>query len=236
VNLENALEGATPTRTQWKAWTRREPALSRRTYADVRRELRTASLERKDELLGALVRTATHDLAAFGVVAACLLPGIRHRMARYAPALDREEALAVMVVALYEAVTGYDTTTHPRFVAGRLLALPTRSLRRAAAQQRSWPTGAAYEFDTFSAASIVDLSPATMLTTAVDAGVITTDEAHLIVVTRIAGLPLRDAARRVGLAYETAKKRRQRAEARWIAWWLPDVSRTANSADDRGAA
>ena len=36
---------------------------------------------RKDELLGVLVRLVQTDPAAFGVLAACLLPALRHRVA-----------------------------------------------------------------------------------------------------------------------------------------------------------
>jgi hypothetical protein len=131
ANLETALERTAPTRTQWDAWTRREPSLAGLTYGDLRRVLRTGCQDRKDELLGALVRATHADPGAFSVVAACLLPGLRRRVAYYAPTLDREEALAVMVDALYEAVAGYDAAEQSRFVAGALLDLPTRRLRRA---------------------------------------------------------------------------------------------------------
>jgi DNA-directed RNA polymerase specialized sigma24 family protein len=49
--------------------------------------------------------------------------------------------------------------------------------------------------------------------------VVTARDAQLILDTRIAGRSLREAAQRLGLRYETAKKRRQRAEARWATWW-----------------
>ena len=42
-------------------------------------------------------------------------------------------------------------------------------------------------------------------------------DAALIRATRVAGLTLTDAARLLGLSYEAAKKRRQRAEAAWVA-------------------
>ena len=219
ADLETALERTAPTRTQWDAWTQREPTLAGLTYEDVHRVLRTGCQDRKDELLGALVRTTHADPSAFAVVAACLLPGLRYRIARYAPSLDRQEALAVMVDALYEAVTGYDATEDSRFVAGALLDLPTRRLRRAVADQRSWSTHARHDTDTASTAGGVEVSAAAMLASAVAADVVTDGDAQLILDTRIAGRSLRDAARRRGLHYETAKKRRQRAEARWATWW-----------------
>jgi hypothetical protein len=224
VDLETALERMAPTRAQWDAWTRREPSLAGLTYGDVRRMLRTGCQDRKDELLGALVRATHADPGAFGVVAACLLPGLRRRVARYAPALDRQDALAVMVDGLYEAVAGHDAAEGSRFVAGGLLALPTRRLRRAVADQQAWSLHACHDTEPISATADLELSAAAMLASAVDAGVVTDRDAQLILETRIAGCSLREAARRLGLGYEVAKKRRQRAEARWAAWWTSSAT------------
>jgi hypothetical protein len=222
--LETALERTAPTRTQWDAWTRSEPSLAGFTYRDLRHVLRTGCQDRKDELLGALVRATQVDPGAFGVVAACLLPGLRRRVARYAPSLDRQEAFAVLVDALYEAVAGYDAAKDSQFVAGGLLALPTRRLRRAATDQRSWSLHARHDTDTASPAPAAELSAAAMLASAVDAGVVTGRDARLILDTRIGGHSLREAAQRLGLRYETAKKRRQRAEARWATWWTSSAA------------
>jgi hypothetical protein len=63
------------------------------------------------------------------------------------------------------------------------------------------------------------LSATAILASAVDAGVVTGPDAQLILDTRIAGHSLREAAERLGLPYERAKKRRQRSEARWATWW-----------------
>src|SRR5918994_2008817 len=72
--------------------------------------------------------------------------------------------------------------------------------------------------------------------TAVDAGVLGHRDAHLILDTSVAGVPPRQAAQRHGLGYEATRKRRQRAEAHWVVWWLPDAARTSPRADGRGAA
>jgi hypothetical protein len=74
------------------------------------------------------------------------------------------------------------------------------------------------------------------VTTAVDAAVLTHQDAHLILDTRVAGGSLQQAAQRHGLGYEAAKKRRQRAEASWVAWWLTDAARTGPRNERRGAA
>ena len=218
-NLEAALERTAPTRTQWDAWRRRVPSLAGLTYEALRRELRTGCQDRRDELPDALVRTAHIDLAAFDVVAACLLPGLRHRIGRHAPTLDRQEALAIMVGAFYEAVNGYDPARAPRFVANSLLDLPTRRLRHAASQQRAWSLHTRPGTEPISPREGLELSATAMLASAVDAGVVTGPDAQLILNTRIVGQSLREAAQRLGLPYEGAKKRRQRAEARWGTWW-----------------
>jgi hypothetical protein len=72
--------------------------------------------------------------------------------------------------------------------------------------------------------------------TAVDTDVRSHQDAHLIHDTRVVSVSPRQAAQRHGLGYEAAKKRRQRAEARWVAWWLPDAARTSPRAEGRGAA
>jgi hypothetical protein len=236
VNLEAALARTAPTRSQWNDWTRREPVLAGLTYQDVRFQLRTGTQRRKDELLTTLVRITRAEPEAFGVLAASLLPGLRHRVSRYAPSLERQEAFAIMVAALYERVAARAVDDRARFVAGRLLSLPTERLRRAVSSQRTWAAQARNRPDRASRASAAELSPATLLATAVDAGVIAEHDARLIFATRFADRPLREAARRLGLDYETCKKRRQRAEARWAAWWAPESERTFTNTPRRGAA
>jgi hypothetical protein len=139
--------------------TQQEPALADLTHQDMRGQLRTADPGRKDELLGALVRLVQADRGAFGVLAACLLPGLRHRIARHAPSLDREEALALMVDALYEAVASYDAAQHHQFIAEALLALPTRRLRRAVVAHRVWSSQVQHSDDGAPDAAAPVLSP-----------------------------------------------------------------------------
>jgi hypothetical protein len=235
VNLETTLNRSTPTGAQWDAWTQQEPSLAGLTYPDLRSQLRTANQARKDELLGALVRLVQADRGAFAVLAACLLPGLRHRVARYAPSVDHQEALAVMVAALYESAARYELEAHPRFVAEKLLARPTRRLRRAVSAHRAW-AGHARHGGVEPCVPGPELSPRMLLASAVHAGVLTDREARLIFDTRIAGHTLTEAARQLGLRYEAAKKRRQRAETRWAGWWLRDVGRAGTRGDGKGAA
>jgi hypothetical protein len=221
-NLETALEWTAPTRTQWDTWTSRERALDGLTYEDLRVELRTGTEQRQDELLAALVRVASADRAAFGVVAACLLPGIRHRISQRAPLLERQDAIAIMVDALYEAVGRYDIDEPPRFVAETLLALPTHRLRHAVAAHQAWSAYSRGTTEEIALASAPELPASTLLGTAVEAGILGEHDARLIYETRITGRPLRKVARQLGLGYEAAKKRRRRAEKAWVAWWAPE--------------
>jgi hypothetical protein len=236
VNLETTLERTTPTGDQWDAWIQQEPALADLAYQDMRWQLRTAGPVRKDELLGALVRLVQTDPAAFGVLAACLLPALRYRVAQHAPSLDRQDAVAVIAAGLYEAAVRYDVEAHPRFVAEKLLALPTRRLRRAVALHRRWNAHARHAVDGVSHTAAPELSPRGLLAGGVDAGVLAGHEARLIFDTRVAGRTLPEVADELGLAYETAKKRRRRAEARWAAWWLQEMGRVGGPGTGKGAA
>ncbi|MGH9249580.1 MAG: hypothetical protein ACRD0W_08725 [Acidimicrobiales bacterium] len=236
ASLETALEQTAPTRTQCHAWTRRELSLAGLTYQDLRRELRTGGQDRKHELLGALVQATHTDPDAFSVVAACLLPGLRHRIGRYAPTLDRQEAFAVMVEALDEAVGDYDTgpaspvrrrratrpahpPTPPRRPADLEPPRPPRH-RRGFACGRPGPVGRRH----------------------VGVGrrrrcVHHPGRAQLTLDTRIAGRSLREADRRLDLSYETAKKRPQRAQTRWATWWTngaTSMSQRRNAGRPRG--
>lgn len=228
--LEAALQHATATRRQWRAWARHQPALAGLDDQQLRRELTVAGQDRKDSLLAALVllaQSGPHADAALMVLARCLLPGLRRRIARRAPDLDRPEAVAVAVAGLTERVHAYHPARPARFVATYLQETPSDRLRRADAVERRW---ASYHRNTPEAAidpntDVAGLPARTVVTVAVDAGVLSAADAWLICATRAGGLHLRDlraAAECLGISYAAAVKRRQRAERRWAAWWSPD--------------
>lgn len=66
-------------------------------------------------------------------------------------------------------------------------------------------------------------------------GVLAPVDAVLIKATRLNGIRLGDAALLLGLSYEAAKKRRQRAEATWVEWWAPELVSTLPSIVERRA-
>ena len=132
-----------------------------------------------------------------------------------------------------------EVSAHPRFVAEKLLARPTRRLRRAVDAHRAW-AGHARHGGVEPCVPGPDLSPRMLLASAVHAGVLTDHEARLIFDTRIAGHTLTEADRQLGLRYEAAKKRRRRAETRWAGWWLqtsdtPERAATARVRRDQAA-
>jgi hypothetical protein len=67
-----------------------------------------------------------------------------------------------------------------------------------------------------------ELSGALILATAARAGAICWSDAWLLHATVITGRSVDHAASRLGVGYEMAKKRRQRAGHRWAAWWAPE--------------
>jgi hypothetical protein len=169
-------------------------------------------------------------------LAAGMVPALRHRAALRAPSLDRQDALAVAVAGLYEAAVRYDVESHPKYVAEKLLALPTRRLRRAVAIDRGWNVRARHAADRMSHAAGPELSPRWLMAAAVDAGVLAEHEAQLILDTRVDGRTVPEVANELGLSYEAARKRRLRAEARWAAWWLQDMGDIRGPGTGKGAA
>lgn len=228
--LERSLVHARATRQQWRDWARAEGCLAGLNDDRLRHELAGRDQHRTDVLLAALVRlarTGPHPDAALLVLARCLLPGMRHRLTRLAPGLDRNEAFSTMFGALAERVRDHPAAERTTFVAAFLLEAPTRRLRRARDVERTWasysrtvphrPTTA-----TGDRADLTGLPTDTILGLAVAAGVLTAPDGWLIHATRADGLDLRAAAHCLGLTYRAAVKRRQRAERRWAAWWDPD--------------
>lgn len=230
-----------PVWRRWRTWTEGDATLAGLTYERVRDELRHGPDHRKDELLAALVRLAQHHPELVAVVVDCLQPGLRALIARYGRGLESAEARGIAVEALWETITRYRPDIQTSYVAGRLLQLPKSRLRRAATMQDRWRDhrAAMVERPDRAGAAGVELSAPTLLRMAVDAGALDAADAWLIYATRFAGHTLRWTARQLDTTYEAAKKRRQRAEARWATWWTAPASAPpppAPAAADRQAA
>jgi hypothetical protein len=220
VILERTLEQARPARRRWRAWTNDEPALVGLSWQGLRYELRHGPPDRQDELLCALIRVARSDGEAKTALAACLVPGIRARIARYAPGLPPDDAWSVAVEGLCAAIGAGDV---PRtFVANRLLDAAKRQLQQAVKNEAVWQGQVRQLPNRADHRRVDEPSGALILGTTIRAGVISKADAALLHATAIAGHGLAYAARRLSVSYETAKKRRQRAGHRWVAWWAPE--------------
>jgi hypothetical protein len=186
----------------------------------LRQELRHSSPARQDELLAALVRAARNHHEAIAAVAACLLPGLRSHIRRFAPGLPPDDAWSVAVEGLCAAIVTGDV---PRtFVAARLLDGPKRYLQRDVRREVIRPDRPGPIPDRPGLHQADEPSGSLILGCAANAGAISRSDAALLHTTVFAGHGLAFAAGRMGVAYETAKKRRQRAGQRWADWWTPE--------------
>jgi hypothetical protein len=219
MGLDTTLAGAPrPTRRQWRAWTRREPVLECLTYEQLRSELDIAtgtSRARSDALLGALWRLARCDPDAGGVLLACLLPALGSVAGRYRRTLGYEEAMSVAAAAVWDRVARFDPPTDS--VAYRLRWLAGRAVHRAALRQRG-EAGRRQPLAEDTPGTAAGLPVRVLLGEATDAGVVPGRGAWLVWVTYCEGLSLSEAAELLGVSYDAAKQRRQRAARRLRAW------------------
>jgi hypothetical protein len=221
VKLESTLEHVRPSVRRWRAWVDRERELVGLSWERLRHELRHGSPVRQDELLAALMRVARSDTEAMTAVAACLVPGIRARIARHAPGLPVEDAWSAAVEGLCTAIgAGHVPRT---FVASWLLDAAKRRLQRAVKDEAIWQRQIRQIPDRADRHRVDDPSGSLILSMAARAGVISRSDAWLMHTTVIVGHSVDHAAGRLAIAYETAKKRRQRAGHRWAAWWAPEL-------------
>jgi hypothetical protein len=134
--------------------------------------------------------------------------------------LPTDDAWAIAVGAVCTAISAGDQPQ--TFVAHRLLDAAKRQLQRAVKTEVAW-NDQTHEIPALADRTRVDEpSAALILNTAVQAGVINPSDAALIHTTTIAGHSLAFAASQLGISYETAKKRRQRAGHCLAAWWAPE--------------
>ena len=189
-----------------------------RTLGDVERYVRAADPAEADHVLVVLVARAVEgDELAARVLLQLLLPGAR-RLARTWWALgDADERAAAAVAATYDRIRRYPLARRPRRIAANILMDAASDLRRAARAAQvpasSWDAtdvlhGLAPVPTTHPALELADA-----LADAVGQGLVTSDDAELIAVSRIGGTSLREVARRRGAKLRTLQWRRKRAEA-----------------------
>jgi len=220
VRPDITIQHARPTWRAWRTWATTDPALAGLSWDRFRHQLRHGPPGRQDELLTALVRIARSDRDAVTAIAACLVPGLRARIAAHAPGLPADDAWGEAVAGLCAAIAAVDLSVG--FVASRLLDIVKRHLQRAVKGEVAW-RGQVLEVPERAGPERVDEpSGALILSMAARAGVISGPDAWLLHATFIVGHSVGFAAGQLEVSYETAKKRRQRAGERWGGWWSPD--------------
>jgi hypothetical protein len=228
-----ALDGYQPSPGTWADWQRSEPALRSVDFSGLRGALlnRGNSGDSKDEVLRAVIRQSQgphRDESRLAIIV-CLLPGLRCIARRYQDILGESDAWAELITVLWEQLDKYDLARRPNRIAANLLWDCTHRVVREVRRERAWRNHIDLDAATDDSA---DRHPHWMpgvLADRREGGVLTPIDAVLIDATRLNGISLGDAAVLLGLSYEAAKKRRQRAEAVWVAWWAPELLPTLAS-------
>jgi DNA-directed RNA polymerase specialized sigma24 family protein len=224
------LDGYEPPRYLWRQWQRHEPALGGHEFRALRPVLldRDVPADRKDAVLAALIRCGQRgpDDAARLAVIVCLLPGVRRIAGRFADILGWHDALAELLVSLWQQLECLDVDRRADRIASRLLAAGAHRLAYLARRERVWRDQTSIGQDPDYPAAPVAAVETIGMSHAVSAGVLDSFDAALIEATRLNGLSLMDAAALLGVSYEAAKKRRRRAETTWLCWWAPDLRPT----------
>jgi hypothetical protein len=212
---QRLLRGPMPARL--RAWTHEEPTLAPFAGEPVRLIgfLRgSASAATKDCLLQALVRIAAEEPLAARVVLEAIVPGLTRLAERIIfDARDRDELWALLLGHAWQQIRGYPLARRPSRIAANLL-LETR--RAALAEfthdrrSRCEPRSLAHSMES------VGADVEAPVRRAVAAGALTSEEANLILRTRIDGVPLTRLAADLRLAYHTLNMRRIRAERRLL--------------------
>lgn len=221
-----SLETFEPRSALWRQWQRVEPALAGHDFCAVRRELldRHVTPERKDKLLGALIRKSKapggHEARVATI--ACLLPGARRLASRFSRTLGWHDALSETVAALWVALERFDIEAERPHIASRLLAAVRPQLAKQAGREWAWLERTSVRLDLETVPVAAPVAADALVADTVDGATLSKLDVALVEATRLSGLSLRDAATLLGLNYEAAKKRRQRAEADCRRRWMSE--------------
>lgn len=230
--IESALDNFRPCPRTWADWQQDDARLAGLDFMRLRRRLldRGVPNAEKDALLAALIcrcQRNPDDGQARTAVIVCLLPGLRSIVRRYQDILGRSDAWAEVVSSLYVLAHAYDLARRPERVAANLLWDCTNRLLRCVRQERAWRdhNDLGFSVNCFVSRSspISESWLPDPLGEGASHGILDSIDVALIAATRLTGVALADAGSLLGLSYEAAKKRRQRAEAGWVQWWAPEL-------------
>ena len=206
---------------RFRKWAQAEPPLA--SFAappDLVSFLRgPAASARKDEVLLALLRALNGEALAGRILLEALLPGLKV-LARKAIArgAEREEVWSLLLGCAWARMHSYPLARRPTRVAANLLTDTFRdTLAQLAAARKARAELLDAAFNERTATIATGRSVDDVLVGAVAGGVLSLADAELILATRFDGVTLAAAASALGVAYNTLKVRRQRAERRLIA-------------------
>jgi DNA-directed RNA polymerase specialized sigma24 family protein len=223
-------------RLELRGWAAQEAALARFDSPDRIVEFlwdkRAAPIE-KDGVLLALLRIARTEALAGRVVLQAMLPGLK-ALARpwlkrdsegREPPLDREELWQVLFVEMLQRIKTYPLERRPRKVAANLILDVKHAVRaertRARKALNAVPEDEPLELDEAALRSRPGVDVEGPLRRAVQVKAISAVDAELLLLIEVDGLRLREAAERVGLPYNTARIRIQRARKRLLMFLRP---------------
>lgn len=221
LEAEWPLLAAGPLQGRLRCWAAEEPALAGfATPQQLLRHLRGLRGRRaaEDEILAALVRQAEADAQAARVVLQALLPGLKALAGRLLLEPDeREEIWSALLAHCWERIRCYPIERRPSRIAANILLdtlqKTTRELKR---QRRDRDELAADEAPERTATALDGADVERLLRRAVRATAISTEEAELILRTRIDGAEMGALAQESGVSYHALNTRRLRAEKRLL--------------------
>jgi DNA-directed RNA polymerase specialized sigma24 family protein len=197
-----------------------------------------APSEEKDRVLLALLRLARRESSASRLVLQAMLPGLKTLAAAMLkrhpehgePALEREELWQVLFVEMLERIKTYPLERRPGSVAANLVLDVKHAVLAEAQQARAaggeLPLDEPLEPDEQALRPRPGVDVEEPLWRAVAAKAITAADAELLLLVDVDGVALREAAGRMGLSYNLARIRIQRARKRLLMFlrrWTQDL-------------
>jgi DNA-directed RNA polymerase specialized sigma24 family protein len=223
-------------RLELRAWLANEAALARFETPDrligFLWDTRAPS-EEKDRVLLALLRLARRESSASRVVLQAMLPGLKTLAAAMLkrhpehgdPSLEREELWQVLFAEMLERIKTYPLERRPGSVAANLILDVKHAVlaeaQRARAAAGELPLDEPLEPDEQALRPRPGVDVEEPLRRAVAANAITAADVELLLLVDVDGVKLREAAGRMGLSYNLARIRIQRARKRLLLFLRP---------------
>jgi DNA-directed RNA polymerase specialized sigma24 family protein len=231
------VRGSLPERL--RAWALAEPALAAfaepaRLIAFLRSDAPPAA---KDSVLRPLLRLAHTEPLAARVVLEALAPGLTRLAERVIfEERDRDELWALILEHAWQQIRRYPLERRPSKIAANLILETRRAALADFTRDRSRRSELPPRPLSERASAPTGTDVETLLARAVAAGAISSEEAELILQTRIDELPLRQLAVEQKVAYHTLNVRRLRAERRLLLFLgVPAVTFRSRKAHWSGA-